>query len=237
VRVLLNITRIDRLPPVLLVFSAALGMLAFEQGAHVVVPREVTLSSGGTTFHRITMMHWQTTTVLAALVAGIAVLARGGGAGALRWRWSFLVALVTVIWMLVVLGGYASDSTPNPDELLGRFGPRYVRDEWTSFNGAYHVGFAPPPTNEEPFWWHDSRWIVRARVDPIWDAMLILWLALVVYLLCVGSLLVGRSAIESTSHCAKCGYDRAGLAVDSPCPECGEPAPKLANRNPKSTIP
>jgi hypothetical protein len=63
-------------------------------------------------------------------------------------------------------------------------------------------------------------WGLDALYDPPFLVLTFPWLPLFV---AAGALMVLYREKKSPGLC-KCGYDRAGLAAGSPCPECGSPA-------------
>jgi hypothetical protein len=51
----------------------------------------------------------------------------------------------------------------------------------------------------------------------------LVWLAIGLYLLLGGKLLINRFCAEVVGRCPKCGYDLVGVATGANCPECGTP--------------
>ena len=77
--------------------------------------------------------------------------------------------------------------------------------------------------------WSDFRWWPRAEKPRFSQAMLPLWVPLIVVAVPTG--LVWRAdrraaRRERKGECLTCGYDRRGLAPDAGCPECGTVASK-----------
>ena len=60
-----------------------------------------------------------------------------------------------------------------------------------------------------------------------WDALpVVVFGGVVVGMIVAGVAMSRRMALEDArgrdGKCLKCGYDRAGLRIGEPCPECGE---------------
>ena len=85
----------------------------------------------------------------------------------------------------------------------------------------------PPSLRVESAYWFTRRdwWKPRWDSDGWWTRVLIpIWLPAVV--MCSAAMTAWRLDTVArrrarVGHCTKCGYDRAGIAGDAKCPECG----------------
>lgn len=104
--------------------------------------------------------------------------------------------------------------------------------------GAVVVDEADGMPPEPCFQFGDNARFVRVRkLIPFYDEFLWgwalcipIWMPFMVFLLGAGSLWQRRRldhGVADSPTCPACGYSRAGLAPDAPCPECGSlPAPE-----------
>ena len=68
-------------------------------------------------------------------------------------------------------------------------------------------------------WWEPEP--IRRTSSATWIVVL-LWIPLLVVALPAAWLWWRGSSAKRPNHCSHCGYDRAGLAAGSLCPECGK---------------
>lgn len=92
------------------------------------------------------------------------------------------------------------------------------------------LGIDPrPPSSSGPPWrglidmtlWHESSSALAVTAIPLW--VFIAPLALTTALLWRSEFAARRR--DHPSRCPRCGYDNAATPTNSPCPECGSPAP------------
>ena len=95
-----------------------------------------------------------------------------------------------------------------------RVGWVYVPDPEYSLDWGCRVRRLEPPRLDSPAMYHViGGWTERL---PLWVPISII--AAITAGAWIGSLVRRR---DQPGHCVKCGYDRAGIASSSVCPECG----------------
>lgn len=87
------------------------------------------------------------------------------------------------------------------------------REGISPIGGPYYERRSPLPITWLPT--HDSQAFSEYWLIPLWPAPAAAGVA---------AFFLWRSDRFPRGHCHACGYDRAGLPVGSPCPECGRAA-------------
>ncbi|HVU64172.1 MAG TPA: hypothetical protein VHC70_09360 [Phycisphaerales bacterium] len=96
-------------------------------------------------------------------------------------------------------------------------------------DGRVVLGRQSKPSSHAHFFWRDPpaslRWqFVWRHTSTFWDATIPMWMPTILGVGATGiawrlDILARRRA--RLNLCPKCRYDRAGLAADAKCPECG----------------
>ena len=142
-----------------------------------------------------------------------------------KWGGLVLTVLLVVVWIgsgwwqMYLSGGEGSELTVAAGKLIV-YGPFYRLPSLT----RGHVWFDTVPFVLQ--WWfdwgtNDDRWPFSI---PIWHFAIPLWFPFLLSLLATAA--AWRADAKYLRRvregaCPACGYDRAGLAAGSLCPECG----------------
>ena len=106
---------------------------------------------------------------------------------------------------------------------------RYQKGQPRSLSSRYYVEQSKWAITFPKQGWFDG---VMLPYRPIWDGLvldLVFW-----SVICGSGIVLSQRARRRVRYwrgcCSACGYDRAGLAVDTKCPECGEEPCSLSTR-------
>lgn len=147
---------------------------------------------------------------------------RRAGKRFLKWGGPVVAVLLAVVWWMSGKW-YAAYIWPGDWVFRVERGVSGVA-HWPG-EAKLYTGFAPPvwylvPTKSTPFlWWFYAKWEPdhQSASVPLWfPFVIVVGLSAAVWR---RDWLAKRRAL--LGHCVKCHYDRRGLAVAAPCPECG----------------
>ena len=84
-----------------------------------------------------------------------------------------------------------------------------------------HAGLEPRKPGYPRWRWQAWWGLGTIQSPPLTIGLIPLHIFLIAFALPTAALFYFDRRARTPSSCARCGYDRAGLAVESPCPECG----------------
>ncbi len=141
-----------------------------------------------------------------------------------KWTSAVMAIVVAVVCVLSFFfeGGYSGTThgTYVTGGICLHWKEAYT-SRWNRHIGYYMMRFSP-----SPYWRTKDYLVPRVSIVDSWsrDIRLPLYIPIAVFsaswLAC--SRLEQRAQRRLTNACAKCGYDRSGLARASVCPECGQ---------------
>ncbi|HVU63697.1 MAG TPA: hypothetical protein VHC70_06960 [Phycisphaerales bacterium] len=137
----------------------------------------------------------------------------------IKWGGAAVTLLLVVVWVRseYVIDGYSWRHGDIHTE-AGALHLLYCPKGW-SVSGLRHDPVYDPPAPPDWGWRSEARVLSQLWVLPLWmPATLAFGAASTAWRL---DTLARRRACGGLTLCPKCNYDRAGIAADAKCPECG----------------
>jgi hypothetical protein len=140
----------------------------------------------------------------------------------IKWGGAAVTVFFVVVWIATVRWRAYWQFVPSQGVALIARGR--IEVEW-----YYTPGWAIPATGIETLQpsLRTTWWFSRISAPNVWGAAAPLWFPACIALLVSGAAWRLESVARRGSRlnlCPKCHYDRAGIAADAKCPECGAPS-------------